>query len=131
MNNKARIYHHLVTGFLFAAFILQCFSKNLIVADYYLNTGAYAKNCVNKSKPQLRCKGKCQMMKKLREEQKREEQQSERKYENKSEDPLSSNSFFASFTDPFILVSISQNIYPLTIGDTRDIYCELLRPPGA
>ena len=34
--------------------------------NYYTNTAAFAKNCVNKAKPKLHYNGKCQMMKKCR-----------------------------------------------------------------
>lgn len=35
------------------------------MVDYVLRTEAYARNCVNKAKPMLQCKGKCQMMRKM------------------------------------------------------------------
>ncbi|MFT3979304.1 MAG: hypothetical protein QM687_02465 [Ferruginibacter sp.] len=79
---------------LLLAFALQTFNKAFIMVDYYANTGAYAKNCENKAKPKLHCNGKCQMMKKLKEEEKKEQQNPERKAENKNEIVLSSRSFF-------------------------------------
>lgn len=51
--------------------------------DYYANTAAYAKNCINKSKPVLHCNGKCQMMKQLQEEEKKEQQDAANKLEIK------------------------------------------------
>lgn len=48
-----------------------------------MNTAAYAKNCINKSRPKLRCNGQCQAMKKIEAQQKKDQQDSERKYENK------------------------------------------------
>lgn len=51
--------------------MLQSFSQWLIMAEYALNKNFIAKNlCINKARPQLRCHGKCQMMKKLAEEEK-------------------------------------------------------------
>lgn len=55
------------------------------MVDYYLNTSAYSKNCENKAKPILKCKGKCQMSKKLLEAQKKEEKAPEQKGANKIE----------------------------------------------
>lgn len=49
--------------------------------DYFANTTAYAKNCVNKAKPKLHCNGKCQMMKKIQQEEKKNQQIPERKSE--------------------------------------------------
>ncbi|MFN5333879.1 MAG: hypothetical protein ACK5BV_01670, partial [Bacteroidota bacterium] len=56
--------------------IAQTFKFNFVVADYYVNTANYIKNCINKTKPQSTCQGKCQMMKKMREDQQKEEQSS-------------------------------------------------------
>lgn len=51
--------------------LIQTFSKWAIVAEYKLNKNYIAKNlCINKAKPKLHCNGKCQMMKKLAEEEK-------------------------------------------------------------
>jgi hypothetical protein len=52
------------------AFLAQHFSANLIVVDYVLRTEAYAKQCINKAKPAMKCKGKCQMMLKMTEQEK-------------------------------------------------------------
>lgn len=49
----------------------QTFSKWFVVLEYDLNKDFISKNlCVNKAKPKLHCNGKCQMMKKLAEEEK-------------------------------------------------------------
>lgn len=51
-------------------FSVQTFSTWLWVLDYQLNKEYIAKNlCVNKGKPQLHCNGKCQLFKKLAEEE--------------------------------------------------------------
>lgn len=70
---------------LLTAFTLQTFQQAFIVLDYRLNTAAFAQNCENKARPVMRCKGKCQMMKKLQAEEKKKEQHPERKAENRSE----------------------------------------------
>ncbi|MFT3746867.1 MAG: hypothetical protein QM768_01055 [Agriterribacter sp.] len=81
--------------------LLQTFSNAIIVVDYYTNTGNYAKNCENKYVPQMHCNGKCQLMQKLKKEEKKEQQNPERKLENKNEIPLSSKSFFATLSIPY------------------------------
>jgi hypothetical protein len=51
--------------------LIQTFSKWAIVVEYKLNKNYIAKNlCINKVKPKLHCNGKCQMMKKLAEDEK-------------------------------------------------------------
>ena len=48
----------------------------------------------------MHCNGKCQMMKKIQEEENKEQQETERKAESKNE-TLSSKSFFAILPDIF------------------------------
>ena len=79
---------------LLLAILGQTFSKAFIVTSYYANTDAYAKNCVNKAKPSLNCNGKCQMMKKMKQEENKDKQTPERR--NNNEEVLSSKSFFIS-----------------------------------
>lgn len=90
------------------AFLAQTFSKTFIVAGYYANTAAYAKNCENKAKPKMHCNGKCQVMKKLKQEENKDKQNPERKSENKNE-VLSSKSFFTSLS---FNIQIVNTVYP-------------------
>lgn len=80
---------------LLVAFTAQTFQQAFIVADYYVRTAAYARDCENKARPAMKCHGKCQMMKRLKAEEKKEQQNGERKLENK-EVVISSRSFFAT-----------------------------------
>jgi hypothetical protein len=79
---------------LLIAFAIQSFHMGGIVVDYYLNTSAYSKNCENKTKPVLKCIGKCQMAKKLVEAQKKNEKAPEQKSGNKIQ-VISFQSFYA------------------------------------
>jgi hypothetical protein len=55
---------------LFVLMLSQTFSKWLVVMEYNLNKDFVAqKLCINKTKPKLHCHGKCQMMKRLAEEE--------------------------------------------------------------
>lgn len=62
----------------FAAFLLQTFSGEFIIADYYINRAVYEKLCINKDKPQMHCNGKCQMTKKMKEEDKKKQDNPDR-----------------------------------------------------
>ena len=54
--------------------LLQHFSRVLVFADFNLNLNSIIQNlCSNKNKPQMHCKGKCYLLKKLKEEQKQHE----------------------------------------------------------
>jgi hypothetical protein len=80
------------------AFAIQTFKGGFVIFDYYSNTAAFAKNCINKAKPKLHCNGKCQMMKKMQEEEKKDQQVPERKFENKIE--VLSSKYFTTTVNP-------------------------------
>jgi hypothetical protein len=66
------MFRQLLSILFILAFAAQAFQQNLIVGSYYINNAVYAKNCENKAKPSLACKGKCQMMKKLQQEEQKQ-----------------------------------------------------------
>lgn len=124
----ATMFRKVIALIFLLAFIVQTFSAPFVMLDYYTNTGAYAKNCVNKTKPKMHCNGKCQMMKKIREEEKKEKENSERKYENKAE-VLSSKSFYATLYLKTVQIETS---YPAaTAGKAVDMPQSFFHPPGA
>ncbi|MFL5740722.1 MAG: hypothetical protein ACJ75B_10930 [Flavisolibacter sp.] len=58
--------------FLMSLILLQSFSKWVIIAEYQINKGYIASTqCINRNLPKMHCNGKCQMMKKLAEEEKK------------------------------------------------------------
>lgn len=62
----------LLVPLLMLLILAQSFGKCFVVVEYNLNKDFIAKKlCVNKAKPKLHCNGKCQMMKKLAEEENR------------------------------------------------------------
>ncbi len=83
----SRFSLQLISLFLILSFFTHQLGKAIILTDYYTNTSKYAKNCINKSKPKMNCNGKCQMMKKIQEEEKKEKQDAEKKDENKKDTP--------------------------------------------
>ena len=95
---------------LLIAFAAQSFSGAFIRLGYAINPAAFAKYCVNKAKPKLRCNGKCQLMKKIKEEEKKEQENTERKLDYKVT-ILSSKSFFATIN---LVVTPYKITYPRT-----------------
>ncbi len=107
------------------------FSRTFVIADYYTNTGKYAKNCENKAKPKMNCNGKCQMMKKLQQEEKKDQENPERKGENKNEVTLSSKSFFALIILPLKCLK-SKTQYPTQAkSNSIDRSFDIFHPPQA
>ncbi|MFN5333857.1 MAG: hypothetical protein ACK5BV_01560, partial [Bacteroidota bacterium] len=95
---------------------------------YYVNTANYIKNCINKTKPQSTCQGKCQMMKKMREDQQKEEQSSGSRSENKFEQVI----YFHSISDILAthFISNSLNFPSFSEGKIQDFITSTFHPPG-
>jgi hypothetical protein len=93
-----------VVPILILLMLAQTFSQWLIVLDYMVNKEYIARVlCENKNRPQLKCKGKCQMMKKLAEEEK-QQQGSELKAGNQSL-IVSASAHFALLLKPAVTES--------------------------
>lgn len=87
----------------FAAFIGQTFNKPFIIVDYYANNEAYLKACINKARPKMQCNGKCQMMKKLQEEEKKEQQLPGARPDTKTE-IFSGDNFTYTIETPSVII---------------------------
>lgn len=95
---------------LLLALTAQTFKSELVIIDYYTCTASFAKNCINKARPKLHCNGKCQMMRKLQEEERKDEQAPERKTEN--EITICLASFFIIATEiPFRFITQSKRLH--------------------
>jgi hypothetical protein len=113
---------------LIIAFAAQTFSGVFIKLGYYINPDAFAKYCVNKARPKLHCNGKCQLMKKMKEEEKKEQENQERKLDYKIT-VLSSKSFFCNITLSKIIID---KVNPFTITrSTVDRSLSIFHPPQA
>lgn len=79
----------------------------------------------------MHCNGKCQMMKKLREQEKKDQENNERKTENKIEVTLSSKSFFASVSSQQTDPAPSQVFFNRSNEHTIDRSFDIFHPPQA
>jgi hypothetical protein len=122
------IIKKIIAFVLLLSVLASSFSGMLLVADYYANTGAYAKNCINKLKPLLHCNGKCQLMKKIEEQEKKDQQNADSKMFFKSI-ILSSKTFYAVSPHPvqtLLLPTFTLN----TMGTELDCVSDIFHPPG-
>ena len=103
------MWRYLATSFLLVSFLIQTFSTSLLVVNFYANQKYIATNfCINKYKPEMKCCGKCQLTKKLKQEENTERHYPARKFENK-EEVISSKSFFSIIK---ISSKIIKRLYP-------------------
>ena len=128
---KEFIYRQLIAGIFLVAFFAQTFNNTLVFADYFANTVKYAKNCENKARPKLHCNGKCQMMKKLQQEEKKDQENPERKSENKTVLILSTKSFYATVPAQCLLASKRKVLLPYSNGKIIDRSSDIFHPPQA
>lgn len=112
---------------LIASFALQLIRPLIIVADYVANTKNYKANCINKAKPKLKCQGKCQMAKKMAEDEKEQQEKNEKSFFKVVD--LSSKSFFTNITfsgSKFIKIE-----YPILNSDKEIKHsAEIFHPPS-
>jgi len=113
---------------LLVAFAMQSFQKNLIVLDYYFNTAIFAENCVNQTRPQLNCKGKCQLVKKLQAEEKKEQQSPENKAQNQL---LNIIALLPATLQSSPALAILQTSYPpFKVAALQHLSYPILHPPA-
>lgn len=116
------------TILLLSSFLAQTFNQAITVSGFYVNQSAIATNCENKFRPALHCNGKCQLAKKLKQEEKKDQRNPERKLENKTE-VVSFRSYFVSNISP---AEISQhNYFIFSGGNTVDFSFPIFHPPCA
>lgn len=130
MNSFAQMFKPFAAAWLLMAFVVQTFSGAFVLVDYFTNTKAYAKNCVNKARPAMHCNGKCQMMKKWRAEQEQEQKNNERTAENKKE-VLSDKSDFSSIIAPDFVITFLPKMAARSKGKAQDRAFAIFHPPQA
>jgi len=110
------------------AMMLQCFSKMLIVAEFYSNRAYIVRTfCINRDRPALHCGGQCQLHKRLQHDTNDNNTPDQRPTGHN--DPLSSRSFF--LTDCYIFLTPPSPDYALTrAGRPVDRPSTLFHPPG-
>lgn len=123
------MFKQLLAFILLMSFAAQTFNKVFIVVDYYVNTSAFAANCENKTKLFLKCNGKCQMMKELKEEEKKDHQYPDRRGENKNEIVLSDQSFF-TILNHLSISGIQRNYLFTNEGKVVKMHRGIFHPPN-
>ena len=118
---------HFLSIVLIFVILLQSFSKLVLLSNYLLNNEFITLNyCVNKSKPKLKCNGKCHLTKQLKEQEK---QESSSKDNSKSVDEAQFCSEYDHTILPrFVYVSISANWTYLN-GETNNESPSIFHPP--
>lgn len=115
-----------------AAFILLLtftaisFQGTGLLFNYRFNKSAFEKNCINKKRPQLKCEGKCQLMKKMLEREQQDQDHPESK-------PDVEVTLFIAFSDTDAVCTPEKGIYstfpPYTSPHLSDNTTDIFHPP--
>ncbi len=123
-----RTGQQMMVVFLLFSLMLQCFSKMIVVADFYANRDYIARNlCINRLQTAVHCGGRCQLDKRILAENKNNgdtEHKSDSRFE-----VLSSKSFY--LTSFFLFESRVRRFYPVVAADgTVDQPAVIFHPPA-
>jgi hypothetical protein len=108
--------------------LTQTFSRSLALADYMVNLEAYKKACINKASPKLHCNGKCQILKKVNQQEADTEKNTTVPTFNQFELALSSKSFFPKIQ--LVTEEVRINFYTYQSEITPDYVDTIFHPPG-
>jgi hypothetical protein len=124
------MFKQIIAAVFLFVFAAQIFSKAAIVVNFYANQSYIAKNlCINRAKPEMHCCGKCQLSKRLKQEDNKDRQNPNRKIE-KGNEVISSKSFFASYQ--FHNMNADPKSFPAYLaGKSVDRSQTVFHPPAA
>jgi hypothetical protein len=109
-----RTGQQMIVVLLLFSLMLQCFSKMIVVADFYANRDYIARNlCINRLQTAVHCGGRCQLDKRILAENKNNgdtEHKSDSRFE-----VLSSKSFY--LTSFFLFELRVRRSYPVVAAD--------------
>jgi hypothetical protein len=110
--------------------LAQTFSKGLVVMEYNLNRNYIAKNlCINRQRPKLHCNGKCQMMKRLAEEEKQNSSNTSNTIKIQTLDLVFSNRIYKIELPTLVPTRISYNEDPPLLEYSAPI-ASIFHPPA-
>jgi hypothetical protein len=125
------LFRRMAAFLLLLVFFAQAFSKYLLVADYYVNTSAYLENCINKDRPWMHCNGRCQLCKKLHQQNNSEDKQTpERKSSGDRNETLFSTASFSGFAALHLVASTNLQYAELSAGKPVGMPRTFFHPPG-
>lgn len=122
------LYKQLTVFIFLASFVAHTIGNGFFIADYYLHPEKYAKNCINKSRPKLQCNGKCQLMKKIEEEEKKEKANNEKEISVRTTITLTDKNYFVIIEDNKVADKPIQRVYKNTIA-LNSFTSSVFRPP--
>lgn len=125
----AALYKYFTVSIIIVSLFAHSIGNIFFVADYYLNPAKYEKNCVNKSRPELKCNGKCQLAKKIQAEEKKEKENGEKELASRINITLYNKDYFASIDHQGTICQPIQPEYNNTLK-LRSFTSTVFHPPS-
>jgi hypothetical protein len=119
----------ILAAILIIAFTGQTFNQSWYYLGYIIEKKAYMSRCINKSHPEMHCDGKCQLMKKIQEQERKEQGQAPKMKMASKLEVLSSKSFFLSSLE-IPVQNKKNNFSDLVIGTPVDKSSSIFHPPS-
>ncbi|MBS1605791.1 MAG: hypothetical protein JST42_24240 [Bacteroidetes bacterium] len=121
-------FGQVVVAVVLMAMMLQCFSKMIVVAEFYANRDYIARNlCINRLNTAVHCEGRCQLDKRILQEEKSSGDKESRQ-ESRNE-VLSCRSYFPTAEAPFMVVL--ERGYPVaSVSRPVDRSLSIFHPPA-
>jgi hypothetical protein len=121
-------FGQLIVSVVLFAMMLQCFSKMIVVAEFYANRDYIARNlCINRLNTAVHCEGRCQLDKRILQDE-RSNGDKEVRQDSRNE-VLSSKSFYPSLVVP-AAVFVGRE-YPIFAGSQPvDRPLSIFHPPA-
>jgi hypothetical protein len=130
-NMFAGIMKLIAASILILLIATQTFSKWFVVLSFHMNREYITKNiCENRYKPELKCKGNCVLMKRMKQEEKQEQDTPPAVKIEMSSMVLSARSFFATAVPP-VFRSNTPYVKAGDSGKPIDRAFSIFHPPAA
>ena len=125
------IFRRATAFLLLVVFFTQAFSRYVLVADYFVNKATYAANCINKDRPWMQCNGRCQLCKRLHQQDKTEDKQApDRKAGGDRNESLFSAVSLIDFTALQGIMLYKVRFPDLPAGNPIHMPRDFFHPPG-
>ena len=124
-----RTVQKILASILLIAFMGHTFNQGWYYLGYAIQKKEYMNRCVNKARPQMHCNGKCQLMKKIQEQEEKERGLPPELKLASVNEIISSRSFFTTQC-PVITFPTKNKFFDYTIGSPIDRPSALFHPPN-
>ena len=109
--------------------LTQMFSRPLVYVSYMLNRASFEQHCENKNRPERHCFGRCQIVKRVQQEEEKEQQNPLQKDHLYPEWIANRNEFYGAGFTPQFIVSVIHTPAKEQPGTVLTGFSDIFHPP--